>query len=173
MNLNGKDFCIVMYVDKRLIGKKVEQVIDEKKLIEEMIPLLNEHGDMYLAGQIIVLIDSQPKIDCLYCTRREWYQKGYQDGLNADKWIPCEVEMPKEHESMFAKFKGTNKWSGGMFEKTSDEVNVTIELDDGSRITRTTHTIDGKWSVEINSWVKQKVIAWQPLPQPYKKEGAE
>jgi hypothetical protein len=106
-------------------------------------------------------------------SRREWYQKGYQDGLNADKWIPCEVEMPKEHESMFAKFKGTNKWSGGMFEKTSDEVNVTIELDDGSIITRTTHTIDGKWSVEINSWVKQKVIAWQPLPAPYKKEGAE
>jgi hypothetical protein len=23
-------------------------------------------------------------------SRREWYQKGYQDGLNADKWIPCE-----------------------------------------------------------------------------------
>ena len=88
-------------------------------------------------------------------------------------WIPCEVEMPKEHDSMFAKLKGTDKWSSGMFEKISDEVNVTIELQDGSRITRTSNTIDGKWEVETNPWLKQKVIAWQPLPQPYKKEGAE
>ena len=88
-------------------------------------------------------------------------------------WIPCEVEMPKEHDSMFAKLKGTDKWSSGMFEKISDEVNVTIELQDGSRITRTLNTIDGKWDVETNPWLKQKVIAWQPLPEPYKKEGAE
>ena len=132
-------------------------MINEKKLIEELTSLLTNSEMMgYLSAFDVVqdcieIVEKQPKTD----------------------WIPCEVEMPKEHESMFAKFKGTNRWSGGMFEKTSDEVNVTIELDDGSIITRTTHTIDGKWSVEINSWVKQKVIAWQPLPAPYKKEGAE
>ena len=101
------------------------------------------------------------------------YLESLQNQPQADKWIPCEVEMPKEHDSMFSKLKGTDKWSDAMFEKISDDVNVTIELEDGSRITKTAHTIDGKWSVEINSWIKQKVIAWQPLPQPYKKEGAE
>ena len=37
-------------------------MIDEKKLMEELIPLLNEHGDMYFAGRIVGLIDIQPKI---------------------------------------------------------------------------------------------------------------
>lgn len=37
-------------------------MIDEKKLMEELIPLLNEHGDMYFAGRIVGLIDNQPKI---------------------------------------------------------------------------------------------------------------
>ena len=32
-------------------------------------------------------------------------------------WIPCEVDMPEEHDSMFAKFIGTDKWKGAMFEK--------------------------------------------------------
>lgn len=142
-------------------------MIDEKKLIEDIKntfsdSVLNQtfgFGKYTFLEAIEEMINRQPQVET--------------DTNVGSKWIPCEVEMPKEHESMFAKFKGTNKWSGGMFEKTSDEVNVTIELDDGSIITRTTHTIDGKWSVEINSWVKQKVIAWQPLPAPYKKEGAE
>lgn len=86
-------------------------------------------------------------------------------------WIPCEVDMPKEHDSMFVKLKGTDKWSSGMFEKTSDEVNVTIEFPDGTRITRTSHTIDGEWKDEKFSHLKSKVIAWQPLPASYKKEG--
>lgn len=47
-------------------------MIDEKKLIESLIPILNQKGDMYLAGQIIACIDLQPKTD----------------------WIPCEVELP-------------------------------------------------------------------------------
>ncbi len=28
-------------------------MINEKKLIKDLIPLLNEHGDMYIAGRII------------------------------------------------------------------------------------------------------------------------
>ena len=122
-----------------------------------------------------VNVNEEELIKALQYDRQQYdkgYEDGYKDGFNADKWISCEVEMPKEHDSMFSKLKGTDKWSDAMFEKTSDDVNVTIELEDGSRITKTAHTIDGKWSVEINSWIKQKVIAWQPLPQPCKKEGA-
>ena len=39
-------------------------------------------------------------------------------------------------------------WNNAMFEKVSDEVNVTIELEDGTRKTTTSHTLDGKWKVE-------------------------
>jgi len=51
-------------------------MIDEKKLIKSLIPLLNEHGDMCFAGKIIGMIDSQTKID---------------------EWIPCSDDnLPKE-----------------------------------------------------------------------------
>lgn len=32
-------------------------------------------------------------------------------------WIPCSERMPEERPSMFAKFKGTDRWSMLMFEK--------------------------------------------------------
>ena len=38
------------------------------------------------------------------------------------------------------------------------------------------YVCDGKWSPFINGetgWQDYKVIAWQPLPEPYKKGGAE
>lgn len=54
-----------------------------------------------------------------------------------------------------------------MFEKMSDDVNVTVELDDGTRKTMTLHTCDGEWKTDLRI-VKFKVIARQPLPEIYK-----
>ena len=89
-------------------------------------------------------------------------------------WIPCEVEMPKEHDSIFEKLKGTDKWKSSMFEKVSDVVNVTIEDQNGKGVTVHACTTDGKWSCDLLRFNKSyRVTAWQPLPQPYKKEGAE
>ena len=83
-----------------------------------------------------------------------------------DRWIPCSERMPEEHDSMFSDLKGTDKWDDAMFEKTSNDVNVTVEYENGKRRTKTLHTIDGKWNGG-NRGVKFKVIAWQPLPEPY------
>ena len=111
------------------------------------------------------------------------YSQGYEDGTdnfyNAmvdiirkymnDGWIPVEERMPEEHDSIFAKWKGTDKWSKSMFEKTSCDVNITVEYEDGKRKTITAHTVDGKWMIP-NRIIKQKVIAWRPLPEPYRPE---
>ena len=82
-------------------------------------------------------------------------------------WIACSERLPEEHETMFAKLKGTDKWNSAMPEKISDDVNVIIEFEDGTRKTKTMHTIDGKWKKDSNI-IKFKVIAWQPLPEVYK-----
>lgn len=89
-----------------------------------------------------------------------------------DGWIPVEERLPKEHDSIFAKWKGTDKWSKSMFEKTSGDVNVTVEYEDGKRKTITAHTVDGKWVIP-NRIIKQKVIAWRPLPDSYCPERSE
>lgn len=65
-------------------------------------------------------------------------------------WIPVEERLPSE---------GT-------------EVLVTIEEIDDCRYTQTSWLQDGQWVVKKTPF-NPTVIAWQPKPQPYKKEGAE
>lgn len=86
------------------------------------------------------------------------------------EWILPEERMPEEHKSIFAKFKDTPMWRSAMFEKISDDVIATVEYEDGNRKTIVMHTLDGKWKFP-NKVIKQKVIAWMPLPEPYREEA--
>lgn len=74
---------------------------------------------------------------------------------------------PPEHESMFAKFKGTKKWLPGMFETVSNEVLVTIELPDKTRIVTVSKTTDGKWTGCCKNF-ECEVVAWTEMPAPAK-----
>ena len=95
--------------------------------------------------------------------------KNHLSDTENEGWILVEDGLPEERNSMFAKWKGTDKWSESMFEKISSDVNVTVEYEDGTRQTITAHTLDGKWA-RPNRVVKQKVIAWRPLPESYNPE---
>lgn len=92
--------------------------------------------------------------------------------MKKQNWIPVTEQMPKEHDSMFAKYKGTDKWDRFMFEKISHDVLATVENEKGNLHVILAHTIDGKWggSIQIR---KLKVIAWMPLPEPYRQHIAE
>ena len=82
-------------------------------------------------------------------------------------WTNVNDGMPPEKDSIFAKYYGTDKWTPAMFKKASKDVLVTIEFDDGKRITTVSHTNDGKWSYNsIFSSLKAKVLYWAPMPEP-------
>lgn len=143
-------------------------MIDEKKLIEEI-------KKMFVS---LTTADGSAEVDvCIHS-----YDEALYDVLNIiqelpieDEWIPVEEQMPEEHDSGFAKYKGTSRWLPGMFEKCSDEVEVTFELTNDAaeekRIVRTSHTNDGKWSIEKElGFCDEKVIAWRPLGEPYQGE---
>lgn len=88
-----------------------------------------------------------------------------------DGWIPVEERMPKEHPSIFANLKGTAAWNNAMFENLSDEVNITIENENGEVRTAHAHTVDGVWKSDfLRLYPRCCVIAWRPLPEPYKPE---
>lgn len=96
------------------------------------------------------------------------YIKGFP---TTDGWIPCSSGvMPEERDSIFKKFKGTDKWKDTMFMKTSPQVQVTIEFEDGKRMTSISHTLDGKWKHELEPYNSSKVVAWKPLSDPYQEE---
>lgn len=118
-------------------------MIDEKRLLEVLEKNFCGIGGVEVLKQII---NEQPKVG---------------------EWIPVEERLPKEHDSVFAKLKGTDKWYSGMFEKMSDEVIVACEYGDGTRVTTTSKTIDGSWLIEAQAIFKLKVIYWRPLPEPY------
>ena len=103
----------------------------------------------------------------------DWVRDVIRKHMN-DGWIPVEERLPEEHSSIFAKFKGTTKWNNAMFETCSNEVNITIEDDEGKSVTAHAHTNDGKWKCDLLRLNPQyHVTAWRPLPEPYRPERSE
>ena len=128
-------------------------MIDEKKLIEilEDWKFKNEEKGYDtakdLVQEMIYIVKEQPQ--CI-CTRREWYQKGYQDGLNADKWISVEERLPSEHDEYLVWWNDVTR---------NEYYEIAEYSPKEGWIGNIQQAFDGKYTV----------IAWQPLPQPYKK----
>lgn len=125
-------------------------MINEKRILEQTEQMKQSQfaDERFVTGvaAVEVLIEFAPKVG---------------------EWIPCSEDMPAEHESIFARFKGTSKWMKGMFEKCSDDVIVTVKFTDGTRKTMAMHTTDGEWRTS-DLPVHHEVTAWMPLPEPYK-----
>ena len=85
-------------------------------------------------------------------------------------WIPVTERMPIEYDSIFAVYKGTDKWKDFMFEKKSEKVIVTVVLSNGSCVIQIAKTIDGKWELDNSLFLYKEVKSWMPLPEPWKGE---
>lgn len=78
------------------------------------------------------------------------------------KWIPVSQRLPNEKDAGILKKLGT--------EKRSEHVLATVDVD-GERMTVTACTYDGKWNWKMKyAFPDFKVVAWQPLPEPWKGE---
>lgn len=91
------------------------------------------------------------------------------DKADSLEWIPVTERMPEEHDSIFAKLYGTDKWTSALWRTTSNRVIATIKYNDGTVIVKEAFTHDGEWTVEKRN-TNCKVIAWMPFPKPYNKE---
>ena len=91
------------------------------------------------------------------------------NGVTVQSWIPVTERLPDEHESLFARYKGTDKWLNGMFMTISDLVIVCVECENGERIVKTAITKEGVWKIK-DSFHPCRVTHWMPMPQPPKGE---
>lgn len=120
-----------------------------------------------ITRQFDVNVNKEELIKALKYDRGQ-YEKGFADG-SKPLWFPVTVGMPSEHDTMFAKYYGTERWNKYMFRKRSDKVEVTVELDDGTRYTDASRTHDGKWDIEEkHGFVHKKVVAWKPMSEPWR-----
>ena len=140
-----------MNVDKNLIGKKVEQVIDEKRLIEDIRTILD--GKL---AQLSLFTLSRRKVEQFIETKEDIISIIEQQP-QADKWIPCEERLPSE----YGQYLYTDK---------NDEVHEGCYCPPLQGMIRGWSTCEAEGFVKLSD---DDVIAWQPLPQQYKKEGAE
>ena len=91
------------------------------------------------------------------------------NGVTVQEWISVTERLPDEHESLFARYKGTDKWHNAMFTTISYPVIVCAEYENGKRIVKTDNTVDGVWRVK-DSFHPYRVTHWMQLPQPPKGE---
>ena len=103
----------------------------------------------------------------IHCESKEEQDEVRKILENIPHWIPVTERLPEEEDSIFARYYGTDRWSKSMFRKKSREVIVTSVFEDGELHTEVAHTTDGEWHVGVNV-VPRTVIAWMPLPEPYK-----
>lgn len=121
----------------------------------------------YTVRKDLALLPSDNEIFDSMATLRELIEK-----VESFEWIPVSEMLPREHDSIFAKRYGTDKWNSNLWRTVSNRVLVTVKYDDGTRIVKESHTRDGEWPDE-KKCRNCKVVAWMPLPNPYKENQNE
>lgn len=74
----------------------------------------------------------------------------------AGEWIPCNERLPEEK-----KFYEENMRSPACLVTVLSDDDLMVGID---------RTVNGVWTLE-ETFDKPKIIAWQPLPEPYSSEG--
>lgn len=93
------------------------------------------------------------------------------DKADSFKWIPVSERLPEEYDSIFAELYGTDKWDDTLWRTRSKRVLVTIEYEGSIRSVSLSYITDGKWALEKRDKLnKYEVVAWMPLPNPYKEK---
>lgn len=101
---------------------------------------------------------------CGECSRRKWYQIGYKDGKD-DGWISAEERMPEEYGEYLVTIVPS---AGYLWEKR-----IIANFSDLMGIVKKPIFYTGEVGKIDFEDITDMVIAWRPLPEPYRPERSE
>lgn len=125
-------------------------------VLEKILKEIEERGNIQFSSYTKPLIAVEDVLEiirshmdeipnCEGCSRRKWYQKGFEDGKKDNDWIPVEEKLPEKeviaqnvYDEMMIGYVYYSE-EMGWYECVSDDVYLT------------------------------NVVAWQPRPKSYKK----
>ena len=140
--------------------------IYDNQWLREAIDMAIEALQAKTDGDLISRADPSAVCDdCIWTVCN--YNKVDWDTPSAEaEWILCSERLPEEHEWVGTKKFGTT---------ISDKVHITFDVN-GERFVKTLSLQNG----ELSNYEKQtmdtlykgwKMIAWMPLPEPYREDG--
>lgn len=126
----------------------LEKILEEIKKPTNYTIMCGKHFTTIDRVEEIIRSHMDEIPNCEGCSRRKWYQKGFEDGKKDNDWIPVEEKLPEEYE----RYKG----------RKVIDVLVTTTKGKVTKVQRQSH--NGYW------WwgrIYGEPTAWQPLPEPY------
>ena len=133
MNVLEKILEEISEVEKEYVtGHKVLYALGATGMATEISGIIRSH------------MDDVPK--CGECSRRKWYQKGYEDGKKDNDWIPYkEQNMPKKEDVYL------------------------VTCDDEEYPVKRMRFKEDLWYWTYGIY-DGRILAYQSLPEPYKEE---
>lgn len=148
MNILKKILEEIRKVEKEyVVGHKVPFALGATGMATEISSIIRTH------------MDDVPK--CGECSRRKWYQIGYEDGKKNDGWIPVSEKLPEE--------KGWYQCTCSDKEIWNDDIVIDLYYYPEIKefVNNIRYEANGLKNIEKIFWTKY-VTAWQQLPKPYK-----
>ena len=149
-------------------------------MYKSIIDIIHTDMEIKMEGEIMkavkrcnIEVDKEELLKALQYDRGQ-YDKGYQDGLNADKWIPFEQREADEEEKEYWLENYGQEIEYMLCGRLPDEDEEIIVSYANGCVSEDIFLCDGvDCYLDSGNELITEAIAWQPLPEPYKKEGAE
>lgn len=127
--------------------EKILEEIEDHAIEFESFGMCDDYVSVGWAKEIIRShMDDVPK--CGECSRRKWYQIGYEDGKKEDGWIPYTIQNIPKKENVYL--------------VTCDDEEYPVK-----RMRFKKEDEYGLWYDNYGVY-DGVILAWQPLPEPYK-----
>lgn len=136
--------------------QELENILKEIDTHAIEFELFGTSDDYISVGWVKDIIRKNMNDDkCGECSRRKWYQKGYEDGRkDNDGWTPVEERLPEAYV--------------GVEEIIEDDdcLEYIVTVDGASESTVLKYSPGGTWFDE--NGCTYNVVAWRPLPGSYR-----